>query len=538
MLHLSNPAYIYKNKFGVYYFQRRTPNSKTTIRFVRLSLHTKNRRVALISARKICVMFDELAKEYFDSAETYASAIKLLQQYRDAERTHSSSFTDFEENFLFEAYKNDDGSSPNKRNRSLLDIVFEYVEAIKISNGNDSSIAEYAKEINELKRTINNFSNHQNSNLTSINLNDSIEKFLDEQRLNWKKDSDSEQTYRNEIFSLVQELFGNIDVSTLTKEHSNKYKSAVLNYPKNRRKHKVYKNFSIHELLKLDIPDVDKLASRTKARYLGHFSAFLVWLAKSDYAKSDLNLPLQGVVSKQTQNIDNRNPYSDSDLTKLFNSDAYIRCEHDKSFKYWVPLIALLTGARENEICQLHISDIYEETINKIWVFDINENDSAITFKSLKKPYHKRLVPIHHELINLGFLDFVNFRIANNQSRLFPELEYKADRNKYATALCKWFNDTYTNRVNCNITTPKTSFHSLRHNVINFFSHRLNISENKFAYVLGQKPEGNIAVDTYIKKSELPKIVDWYKKLDFSYCVDFSKIPNWKRFRFYRNSLS
>ena len=55
-----------------------------------------------------------------------------------------------------------------------------------------------------------------------------------------------------------------------------------------------------------------------------------------------------------------------------------------------------------------------------------------------------------------------------------------------------------------------------------------------FAYILGQKPEGNIAVTTYIKPSELGVFAIWYKKLDFSDCIDFKQIPNWKRFPFAR----
>lgn len=474
-------------------------------------------------------MFDAIAKQYFDSEETQAAGIKLLQEYRDASRLYPD-WNDFEEKFLFRL----DTSAPDKKDQhSLLDSAINWVNAVEIANG--KSIYEDDLPKHQLiSEQISEFLKSNKSNLTSIKLSEAMEKFLQEKRVNLKPNSDSEITFKNEIFPIALELFGDIETNALSKEHSNKYKQLILKYPRNRRKIKQYKTLTIDELIRSNVPESDQIAHRTKAYYLQRLSSFLQWLAKSDYATQGLELPLQGVISKTSPNIENRNQFTDSDLTKLFNSEQYLQCKFDKSFKYWVPLIALLTGARQNEICQLHVDDIYLEPKTNIWVFDINENDSASTFKSLKRPYHKRLIPIHHELINLGLLDFIEMRKKNRELRLFPELTYQADRNKYAGNVTKWFNDTYTNKKNCNITTPSTSFHSLRHTVINYLSHKVNIPESKFAYVLGHKPEGNIATDTYIKPSDLSVSAKWFKKLNFSHCIEFDRIPNWKRFRFAR----
>lgn len=479
-------------------------------------------------------MFDAIAKRYFDSEDTQAAGIKLLQDYRDACYLYPN-WDDFEEKFLFSL----DATAPKgKDQHALLDAALNWVKAVDLANGKTSSLNESQQISSQqhqlLSEQISAVLNLNKSNLTSIKLSEAMNKFLQEKSVNWKSNSDSELNFKNEIFPLALELFGDIETSLLTKEHSNKYKQLILKYPRNRRKISQYKTLTVDEILKSDVPEIDQIAFRTKASYLQRFSSFLQWLAKADYAQLGLELPLRGVISKKSPNIENRNPFTDSDLTKLFNSDDYLNCKFDKSFKYWVPLIALLTGARQNEICQLHVDDVYLEPKHNIWVFDINENDSATTFKSLKRPYHKRLIPIHQELINLGLLDFVEIRKKKRESRLFPELEYKADRNKYAGSVTKWFNETYTNKKNCNITTPNTAFHSLRHNVINYLSHKINIPESKFAYVLGHKPEGNIATDTYIKPSDLSVSAKWFKRLNFSHCIAFDKIPNWKRFRFAR----
>ena len=64
--------------------------------------------------------------------------------------------------------------------------------------------------------------------------------------------------------------------------------------------------------------------------------------------------------------------------------------------------MALFTGARIDEICQLHLDDIRKE--GGVWVFDINQKEE----KKLKNPGSARLVPIHPFLLNdLKILDYV-----------------------------------------------------------------------------------------------------------------------------------
>lgn len=64
--------------------------------------------------------------------------------------------------------------------------------------------------------------------------------------------------------------------------------------------------------------------------------------------------------------------------------------------------MGLYTGARLNEICQLQFDDIQEE--DGIKFISINENDG----KHVKTKAGIRKIPIHQELIKLGFWEFVN----------------------------------------------------------------------------------------------------------------------------------
>lgn len=537
MIHLRNPSYIYKNRLGVYCFQRRVPEAlrtETVPAFVRFSLKTKHLQTALKFARKIAVKFDALAQQYFETEDSFLKAVKLLQEDNEVFK-NSPSLEFYELNT-----KLDTTGGLKRDEHALLNRLLSYLEAKKIGDGLGSEDIEQYQDFKQYfdKQTsllAAKIENQATAHLIPKFLAEAIDAYIAEKKLKWKNDGASEKTYRDVIFKLFLDLTGNIKTTELTKEHSNQYKALILNLPTNRNKSRKYRHLTVNELVSATVDDADKLDLRTQTRYLNRVSSFLGWLSRSGYAISDLNSPLIGVIAKKTQlSVDDKLPYTKDDLRKLFNSEAYTRCKHLHAYRYWTPLIALLTGARENEICQLFISDIVQDEETGIWLFDINENDASLTFKSLKRPYHNRKVPIHHELIKLGFLEYVEYLKKAGHERVFPELKYNGERNKYATDLTKWFNRTYTNKVNCNITTPKTSFHSFRHNVINYFAHELDIAASKFAYVIGQKPEGNIAVTTYIKASELKVFASWYKKLDFSDCIDFKQIANWKRFPFAR----
>ena len=109
------------------------------------------------------------------------------------------------------------------------------------------------------------------------------------------------------------------------------------------------------------------------------------------------------------------------------------------------------------EILQLYIVDIYKT--NEIWIFDLNENHED---QRLKTPQSKRLVPLHRDLLNLGFIEFVETR---RSERLFTDAKASSD-GTYSSTFSKWFS-RYLRSIG--LKTDKTSFHSLRHNMKDFF---------------------------------------------------------------------
>lgn len=83
---------------------------------------------------------------------------------------------------------------------------------------------------------------------------------------------------------------------------------------------------------------------------------------------------------------------------------------------FWVPLIARLHGLRSEEILQLKPKNIRCD--EGIYFFDIERG----TGQSLKSKNARRMIPIHSQLIELGFLELVDRQRSLGKERIFDKV--------------------------------------------------------------------------------------------------------------------
>lgn len=101
-----------------------------------------------------------------------------------------------------------------------------------------------------------------------------------------------------------------------------------------------------------------------------------------------------------------RLPFSTTDISAIFNPSAYP--DISQGSKYWLPLLALFTGARLNELGQLYKTDIEIGQFPFIRISDQNILDGYP--KRLKNFSSNRTIPIHPKLIEYGLLEYVSSR--------------------------------------------------------------------------------------------------------------------------------
>jgi integrase len=83
---------------------------------------------------------------------------------------------------------------------------------------------------------------------------------------------------------------------------------------------------------------------------------------------------------------------------------------------YWLTLMLPLYGGRSSELVALPLADVHEE--NPIPYFQVDYTD----LRALKNVQSVRDLPIHPELIRLGFIDYVRAIRDAHHTLLFPEL--------------------------------------------------------------------------------------------------------------------
>ena len=144
-------------------------------------------------------------------------------------------------------------------------------------------------------------------------------------------------------------------------------------------------------------------------------------------------------------------------LNRIFRAPFYIdaAAQSSRGGRFWVPLLGLWTGMRLGECVQLRTDDVaLMDGVDVILVRRDEEGD-----KRLKTAASTRIVPIHSELKNIGFLKYVEAMREIGEIRLFPELP-KGKAGYYSDPFQKWFSRFL---VKIGVKTPKTSFHSFRH---------------------------------------------------------------------------
>jgi integrase len=227
---------------------------------------------------------------------------------------------------------------------------------------------------------------------------------------------------------------------------------------------------------------------------------------KLNYAEG-LQVKLEGKESEQQAE------YSRTDIENMFRELAKVRRPVQPE-RFWIPLLALYSGARMNELCQLHVDDVIEK--DGVHCISITASTDD---KATKNRQSERTVPIHPALVKLGFLKHVDAMRKGKHERLWSNLEFK--RGNYKEDFGKWFNRTLQNKFIAE--GEKKSFHSLRHSFINYFVQRIEkVPLHILKSLVGHLDDGkgkDITLSRYGKELEPKVLLKTLKMLDYG--VDF-----------------
>jgi integrase len=298
------------------------------------------------------------------------------------------------------------------------------------------------------------------------------------------------------ILDLWIRIVGDREIATYSFTQHREYRGTLLKLPPNINKIARYRGRSIPEILAFgDKPAAPNTINKAMTRT----AAFFKWAGGNGYSTFN---PGSGMnIRKPKRANEERKAFDVNDLRKLFDTPEYQKGAHRRPYMFWSPLIALYTGARVNEIAQLHIADFRQE--DGIPVISIDDQGEE---KRVKTSAAKRLIPVHPELIRLGLLEYVDALRKKRLPRLFMELKHR--RDGFGQTVSKWF---ARYRERCGVVAEGKVFHSFRHTVIDYLK-QAGVPKEKIAALVGHEDE-SVTFGRYGKDFQPRVMVEVVSKL-------------------------
>lgn len=491
------PSYIVKHTNGIYYFRYVIPKSRThrfplNKREVRRSLHTRHRVTAL-----------QRAKVYWVALMTEININGYEHQLNEWEKKVRHGLKVLNELERYDA---------NYENASSLDICYdstlkdEYLAHLSDFDIECLELATEEKYKNSLKPQPHTTPQQPSSPPTLLTT--VFDEFVGEKGHIQDK---TIRAYRS-CFKQFQKLTGANTTNDLSIQTIRQYKSDLTKLPL-----KLPPSATAQTIKRLITAGTHKTISlHTVNMHTQTISSFLKWLFSQQYITQDLSNLISSIknTGKKKASQD-RSVFTPADLTKLFATPEYSTTGFQGySFRYWIPLLALYTGARLNELCQLHISDVSNE--DGTYVLDINEDGP----KKVKNGSSIRQIPLHKQIIALGFEDYLKHVRKLDQKQLFPELTPNKDFDCSRKA-SRFFNESYQKHqgfmvyagIDKHTKQGTKVFHSFRHTFINQWKQQ-GLDVNLIKQLIGHS-NNDITYDRYGKAYSIKLLAKELNKIDF-----------------------
>mgnify|MGYP000052972956 FL=1 len=330
---------------------------------------------------------------------------------------------------------------------------------------------------------------------------------------------ETEQTYED-----VKELIGDKPIGEYTNLDGRNFRTAIISLPKNRKKMKQYRDFNLLQLLEMDVPEDDRLSVDTQTKLISRMTSLWNFLIDEypEYVTQNV-FKKKSVTVTSRKAKDKRESFTDEDIKTIFHHKNFLPAIFEghgrqtiKYPYYFIPILAVLMGARLEEICQMRCTDIMK--VDGIWVYRIREEGKYGEEETrVKNPYSERDIPLHPELIDtLKFVQYVKHIKKLGHERVFWELPKRG--NVYHRNVGKFFNEKYL--VKIGIKKRGKSFHSFRHSVETHLTNA-NVNGRYIDFLQGHSQKGvggnvymkGIRVDVLLKDcvEKIQWDVDWNK---------------------------
>jgi len=267
---------------------------------------------------------------------------------------------------------------------------------------------------------------------------------------------------------------------------------------------------NIHRICKCikDNADVKGNTKRKYARYLREFIKYAPMVNRAyqtDFAEEISDFDKTSVIDTK-----GHMQYTPEHLMQIFDPKQTFFNENEDQF--WFVIIALFTGARRNAATTLQYGDV----INKDGI-DCIQFRRNHPIKMLKNDESERFVPIAKQLLDLGFVDYINRRKAKFKAKdtdfIFPNCQRndgKYNTNVVQKGFLQYIKDLGIKQPD----GDQYDFHSLRNNATEILE-KAGVSPIYINKIIGWK--GQNTMQQHYSKRRLDEIKIEVDKLRYDF---------------------
>ncbi|MFK0691587.1 tyrosine-type recombinase/integrase [Mesorhizobium sp. IMUNJ 23033] len=223
---------------------------------------------------------------------------------------------------------------------------------------------------------------------------------------------------------LFEELNGALPVKQITVDHVRAFRDALLKMPP--ASGGKFDDKTMPEIIRLaERKGLKPLKASTAGKHFRCLKAIFTFAVDDGYVEVNVAAGIKMrrpkgnyVEAKKAK----RRTFSPAEMEKLFAA-AVIAPWRDKEENLWFLRLMTYTGARPEELAQLSARDIV--TVGGHVCLSLHDEGD----NHMKNPSSVRMVPVHPELLRLGFADFV--KAADNRPYLFSTLEPDGRGRRY-----------------------------------------------------------------------------------------------------------
>jgi integrase len=326
--------------------------------------------------------------------------------------------------------------------------------------------------------------------------------------------SQARATYR-----LFAEVCSDKPVAAYGRADADRFRKQVSLLPYDYSKAVQYRGLTVAQILKraeaeAATCEVTRLNQRTVKRHFSALSALWASALAAGTVKENIFAGFRFAAAKRTK--DQRPMWAGEELKALFSSPVWTGCKSDvrrtepgalvlRDEYYWIPLIGVFSGMRQEEICQLHLADIREG--DGITYFDLNDRPP----RQLKNATAIRKVPVHKELVRLGLIEHVEACRRAGETMLFPNLIRGGADGRLGHAFSKWFTRY---RQEIGIYRRGLDFHALRHTASTLM-HQAGVDGMVLDHLTGHTTPGETS--RYTKGSTLKQLQSAIDRIDLGF---------------------